>query len=73
MKNKKNITYLVPMSDAGKQTIGTGYPIYRIYFEQSNLIVGYKSMNTINIGSETTDEMIDRHIKRYDKVWKSLA
>lgn len=73
MKNMKNITYIIPCSDAGKQTIGMVYPNYRIYFEQSNMIVGDKSMKTINSGSETTDEMIDKHIDKYGKVWRSLA
>ena len=73
MKDKKNILYLIPDVDPGKQTLGMSYPIYRIYYEQSNLIESDKSIKTINIGSETTDEMINKHITKYDKVWKSLA
>jgi len=73
MKNEKKILYLIPDFDPGKQTLRIRYPIYRIYYEQSNFIESDKSMKTINIGSETTDEMINKHITKYDKVWKSLA
>jgi hypothetical protein len=74
MKEKKlNIIPYTPFTDKGTLNIGKEIYYNKIFFKDFNAVVLESLEPTLTAGSKTTEEIIDSHINKYDKVWQELA